>query len=103
MTAYHGGGLYVRRMHTLLERTYAVYRSTGWERPYTALGTVMAATRSTAREIARHRWRVAPWDDVFHVRAAGSVPLALLLEALTRDGEQVDRGSHNAQSDDDSL
>lgn len=77
---YHGA------MHTQLKRTYVVYRSVDCDRPYTALGTVMAPTHSKAREIARRRWRVAPWDDAFHVRAAGSASIALLLEALARDG-----------------
>jgi hypothetical protein len=66
-----------------------VFRSTCWERPYTALGTVVATTHTKAQEIARRRWRVDPWDDVFHVRAAGSVSVDLLLEALTRDGGQL--------------
>lgn len=73
-------------MRTQHKRTYVVYRSTWGKRPYAAIGTVVAPTRSKAIEIARRRWRVDRFDETVHVRAAGSVSLDLLLYALIRDG-----------------
>ena len=90
VTAERGVALYDVAMHTQLKRTYVVYRSTFWERPYQALGTVVAPTHVKAQEIARRRWRI-PVGDMFHTRAAGSVAVALLLEALTKDGEGASR------------
>ena len=80
-----GSFIYHGRMATRRTRTYVVYRSTFWERPYLALGPVVASSHAAALEIARQLWHVDALDTQFHVRAAGSASSSLRREALALD------------------
>lgn len=88
--------LYHVPMPTQRVRLYVAFRSTLWERPYVALGTVVAPTHSAAQAIARCRWRVDLLAMPLHIRAAGSVSASLLRAARAQDGEYcANRGVPN--------
>lgn len=73
-------------MHALRMRTYVAYQWLTSDDACTPLGTVCAPTRAAARDLAAHWWPTMLVYDMLRVRAAGSVSMDLLIEALAKDG-----------------